>query len=141
MIPAGKMTMKNGRLVENFIAESPHLSLVESNVFDIPRRIREYDPTYFVVRNHRRGKFEIHNIENGGSTYCFTVPTDELDSRVIELVKTTDTKAYGAEVLIDKFYKDLEAQEEERKRKTKRFAEDMARDLAGPLQRALLAEV
>lgn len=60
---------------------------------------------------------------------------------MIDLVKTTDTKAYGAEVLIDKFYKDLEAQEEERKNRTKRFAEDMARDLGGPLQRALLAEV
>lgn len=44
MTPAGKMTMNNGRLVENFIAESPHLSLVESNVFDIPRRIRSMIP-------------------------------------------------------------------------------------------------
>ena len=39
-------------------------SLVEDNVYDIPRRLKEYDPSMFVLYNHIRGTFEVHSTDN-----------------------------------------------------------------------------
>ena len=43
---------------------------IESDVFDIIKRIKEIDENYFVIFN----------------TYCFTYPYENLDNRIIDLI-------------------------------------------------------
>ncbi len=67
----------------------PYLIYVESNIFNIPERLREIEPHYFVMFNPRQQKFEVHNTNQLHSTYCLTVPFDELDSRTLDEVRRT----------------------------------------------------
>jgi hypothetical protein len=67
----------------------PYLIYVESNVDHIPERLREIEPHYFVMFNPRQQKFEVHNTNQNHSTYCLTVPFDELDSRTLDEVRRT----------------------------------------------------
>ena len=71
-------------------------TLVTDSVFEIPQRIKEYDDSFFIVRNHKTKKFEVHSTDNVFSTYCFTVPFDELDQRTIDIAIKNDTKNKGA---------------------------------------------
>ena len=64
--------------------------LMNSNVYKIPERLKEIDGGYFVLFNRANGKYEVHSTKNnGGNTYCLTVPYNELDSRTIDLVQKT----------------------------------------------------
>lgn len=67
--------------------ESAHLSAIKSNVYFIPERLKEIDPSLFVVWNNKEGRIEIHSTENKGNTFYMTVPFNELDSRTINHVK------------------------------------------------------
>ena len=69
--------------------KDPNNYIVETNVFDIPQRLKQIDDGYFVVYNRQQHKYEIHNSKQLDSTYCLTVPFDELDSRTIDLVHKT----------------------------------------------------
>jgi hypothetical protein len=60
---------------------------VESNVYDIPERLQEIDPGYFVLLNRQTGKYEVHNSKVPTFTYNLTVPFEDLDSRTIDIVK------------------------------------------------------
>ncbi len=50
----------------------------------IAERLREVDPSYFVVYNTDIKKFEVHSSDQRGASYCFTVPYEMLDSRCID---------------------------------------------------------
>lgn len=67
----------------------PFLIYIDSNNYDIPERIKEIEPHYFVMFNPRQQKFEIHNTNQLHSTYCLTVPFNELDSRTLDEVRRT----------------------------------------------------
>ena len=62
---------------------------LKTNVYYIPERLREIDSGYFVVRNHPKHTFEVHHKEQPHTTYCLTVPYEELDVRTVELVRKT----------------------------------------------------
>lgn len=85
------------------IRRSKYKVLVETNVFNIPERLREIDSGYFVVFNSKRNKFEVHNETNIGNSYCFTVPFDKLDCRTITHCRKTLVGGYG-----DKIYAEME---------------------------------
>lgn len=65
---------------------------IESNVYDIPQRLREIDPNYYVVLNTDTQKYEVHHSKQIGGTLCLNLPFDELDSRTIDYVKSHDIK-------------------------------------------------
>jgi hypothetical protein len=56
---------------------------ISSDLYDISGRIKDIEPGYFIVRNHRTEKFEIHSKDNIGDTYCLTLPYGELDARAL----------------------------------------------------------
>lgn len=62
---------------------------IENDLFDISSRLREIDGDYFIVYNTRRGCYEVHHKGQREGTFCLTVPYGELDSRTVELVKST----------------------------------------------------
>lgn len=61
---------------------------IERDMFDIVERIKEIDDGYFIVFDDEKNRFEVHNSKQK-FTYCLSVPFDELDSRVINLVNST----------------------------------------------------
>ena len=63
--------------------------VLESDVFCICDRLKEIDPSYFVIYNFSRKKFEVHSSQQKDSSYCFTVPFNFLDDRTIEFAKKT----------------------------------------------------
>ena len=67
----------------------PYFTELTTNVYFIPERLREIDPDYFVVRNHEKKTFEIHHRLQPHTTYCLTVPYEELDQRTLNLVRKT----------------------------------------------------
>jgi len=65
------------------------LSLIETHVFDIPRRICEEtgDENWFVCHNPITNRFEVHYAGKAFSTMEFVVPFEELDARTIEWMR------------------------------------------------------
>lgn len=63
--------------------------VIESDVFDICKRIKELDPSYYIVYNFQNNKFEVHSNYQRGNSFCFIVPFDALDARVLEYARKT----------------------------------------------------
>ena len=99
---------------------------IESDVFDIIKRIKEIDKDYFVVYNTNSKKFEIHNSRLVNS-YCLTIPYKNLDARVLNLIYKTATKNY------DNIIKEIdignEAIEKKQMEKTKEISDYKIREI------------
>jgi hypothetical protein len=114
--------------VELRIENRPHLKPIFSHVFDIPKRVYEYDNSFFVVFNTRNQRYEVHSLDYPGEdTISVTVPYKNLDERTLRHIYRNDIRVHGMEI-----FRRLElAEEKEEKRKereTKNFTEDFARE-------------
>ena len=98
---------------------------IKRDVFDIADRVREVDEAYFIVRNHKRGCFEVHARGQTPSTFCLTVPFSELDARTVELVRKT--RAENAK----KLFAEMERENERMKKREMQRAIDAAASAAG----------
>ena len=72
------------------------------DVFDISKRIKYIDMNYYIVFNTSKQKFEVHNSNQIGSSYCLTLPFSELDERVLDYVRKTQS------INIDEILQNLE---------------------------------
>lgn len=68
---------------------------VTDDVFFIASRLKETDPSYFVVYNLLKSRYEVHSKEQRGNTLCFVVPYDRLDARTLEYAKRTRNPFFG----------------------------------------------
>ena len=57
--------------------------VIKSDNLCICDRLKEVDPTYYIIFNLARKKFEVHSSCQRGGSYCFTIPYDALDERTI----------------------------------------------------------
>ena len=73
-------------------------------MFNISNRIKYIDRDYYVVYNTSKQVFEVHNSSQVGSSYCLTLPYDEIDERVLKYVLKTQS------VNIDEILNDLETE-------------------------------
>ena len=62
---------------------------IESDVFDIVERIKDIDEGYYILFDCAKGVFELHN-SNQPSSYCVSVPFDEIDEKIIDLIYKTN---------------------------------------------------
>ena len=62
---------------------------IKSDTMFVSKRLKEIDPSYYLVFNTIKGKYEVHSNNQVGCSYCLTCPHDALDSRLIELTKKT----------------------------------------------------
>ena len=62
-----------------------------NDVYEISKRIRYIDKDYYVVYDTSKQKFEIHNSNQIGGSYCLTLPYNELDERTLKYVRSTQT--------------------------------------------------
>ena len=57
------------------------------DVYNIAKRLKDIDRDYYVVYDTSKQHYEIHNSSQKGSTYCLTIPHNQLDERVLKLVR------------------------------------------------------
>ena len=88
------------------------------DVFDITKRLKEIDSTYFVVFNTKKQKFEIHS-SNQKNSYCFTVPNNTLDSRAVSLALKTRRENF------DKIIKEIDEENKNLEKENKRQIDDL----------------
>jgi hypothetical protein len=70
-----------------------------SHVYDIPRRVYDYDPSFFVVFNKHNQKYEVHSLDYpGNDTISCTIPYPELDVRTLEYIYNNDIRVHGKEI-------------------------------------------
>ncbi|MDR3318717.1 MAG: hypothetical protein LBS99_04700 [Clostridiales bacterium] len=85
---------------------------VTGDLYDITGRLAALDEDYFVLRDVRKGRFELHRRKARGGTYALTIPFDRLDARTLEYVRKT--RAERADALF------REIDEENRRLESKR---------------------
>jgi len=78
--------------------------VIETNVYDIPQRLKEIDPGYFVVYNHADHEFEVHRKEQIGNTFCLSIPYSELDCRTLNRVR--ETSIARTKIIMDQIEKE-----------------------------------
>ena len=57
------------------------------DVYNISKRVKCIDRDYYVVYDTSKQHFEIHNKNQMGSSYCMTIPFEQLDERAMKLVR------------------------------------------------------
>ena len=62
---------------------------IENDVFEITQRIKEIDEGYYIVFDTKKQMYELLNYMQP-NTYCLTIPYDNLDRRLIDLLLYTN---------------------------------------------------
>jgi len=89
------------------------------------RDLKLIDPGYFVMFNPERGKYEVHNKFNIGSTYCLTT-YKHLDERTVEVVRKTAVAR--ADIMARQVREQNEKIDKARARERRNLMEAMAAD-------------
>lgn len=82
------------------------MNVIEDDVFDIVKRIKEIDSDYFVVFNKQKLLFELHHASQPLTSYCLTFPFEHLDVRAVDFVQKTKRQNK------DKLIKEMEEENE-----------------------------
>lgn len=69
-----------------------NLIRIDSDVFDISKRIKEIDKDYYIVYNLRNGKYEVHNSSQNLNSYSLTCPYNTLDKRLLDYTLKTSIR-------------------------------------------------
>lgn len=119
------------RSIEKYdrIADRPHLIMYETSVCNIPERLDEYDSSFFLVYNLKESKFEVHSLDNQGNSYCFAIPYDEVDARVLSMVERNDLKKKSLNAIIREMDKKNDDLERHNERKRREYIRDAAVDM------------
>ena len=64
---------------------------IESDVFDITKRIKDIDEGYYIVFDTNKEVYELH-CKNQFNSFCLTVPYDVLDDRLLDFINYTDIR-------------------------------------------------
>ena len=78
--------------------------VIEGDLFNITNRLKQIDSAYFLARNLKTKKFELHAKGQRGSSLCLVLPFDRLDNRTI--VHARRTRAERAHILLKKMIKE-----------------------------------
>ena len=99
----------------------PFLFALENSTHDIPKRLEEIDSDLFICFNKITQRFEVHSLANRGTTFCFSVPYDELDARTIEVFRRSNLKTRSIKEII--WDMDRENEQRERRNEARRRSE------------------
>lgn len=96
--------------VNKRLAGKPHLRPVFDDLHKIAERIRDIDPTLFIVRNLENNCYEVHCLEHRPSTYAWVVPYRYLDVRTLRRARKNNILMRGRAIFdeIDKHNAKLE---------------------------------
>lgn len=99
---------------------------IDSDVYDINRRIKDIDRDYLIVFDTDKNLYEVHNLSQHGSTYCFTIPYEYLDYRVLDM--TNQTMSKNIDTILAKIDNDNKIRESADKTSTLNFLTDVILD-------------
>ena len=66
-----------------------NLVRVENDCFDIAKRLKQIDKSYEIYYNLTRKCFEVHSFLQIKSSYCFSIPYENLDERTLDYAYKT----------------------------------------------------
>lgn len=89
------------------------IKIMNSDVYNICNRVKDIDKNYYIVFNTSNSKFELHNTSQLGSSYCLTVPYDNLDVRLLNYIHKT--KNTNIEIILNEIERDNKIRENSEK--------------------------
>ena len=98
------------------------IRIYTDNLF-VCERLREIDPSYFVVFNTKDKKYEIHSKGQADNTYCVGLPFSALDERAVEYV--LKTRVQNVDKLIKEIEKNNQKIEKNNKKQIKEKIEEV----------------
>ena len=110
--------MKRELEISDRLRGNPHLLPIFSSTLSIPERLKEYDDNLFVVLNAERQWYEVHSLDNKGDTFCFVVPLNELDARVLYIARKNNIRVHGKKVLDEITEHNRKLEESNKKKRT-----------------------
>jgi len=63
--------------------------VIEGDLFNITNRLKQIDSAYFLARNLKTKKFELHAKNARGSSLCLVLPYATLDERTLTHARRT----------------------------------------------------
>ena len=106
----------------------PYLRMIEEDLYDISRRLKEIDDGYFLVFNFLKDRYEVHHMYRK-NTFQFSVPYPELDCRTLKLAY--ETRVERMEELLRKMEQENaeteRRSEEKQKKRIRRECEESLR--------------
>lgn len=107
--------------------ERPECSPVFTSTLFIPERLREYDPSLFLLYDNKAERFEVHSLNDKRLIGGTVLPYKRLDIRTVEYVKRHDIRRRGLEI-----FREIEASEQkverDRKRQFSNWVEAVGKD-------------
>ena len=82
-------------MMELSLATQEKYEIIDDDLFGIARKIKRIDDGYFLLRNKKTGKFEVHNTKNVGNTLSLVSPFETLDIRLVHLLYKTRVERVG----------------------------------------------
>jgi len=101
--------------------------VITESTHDIPRRLREIDTDYFIVRNHKTNEFEVHHKGQIGNSLALNIPFKELDERTIDLVKSTSIQY--SQNIINEMERNNEKLETDKIKKRNEMGQEICKDI------------
>ena len=105
--------------------------VIKGDLFGIADRLKEIDPSYFIVYSYKKGRFEVHSSAQRGSSFALAVPYSELDERTVRLVR--QTRSERREKLFEETERENEKLRAREKRKIVKKAEKEVERVYGKL--------
>lgn len=81
------LTAQQAYRFQTVIHRRPWLRLVETSANQIPEALCALDPDLFLVRNVRRGCYEVHDAAVSAEYFTMVLEANELDGRIIERIR------------------------------------------------------
>lgn len=78
--------------------------VINSDVYNISKRIKDIENDYYIVFNTSKNSYEVHCSNQLDTSYCLTVPFKNLDTRTLDYVYQTKSEN------IDKILNQIESE-------------------------------
>ena len=102
--------------------------VLDSDVYNIGKRLKEYDPCLFLVWDNSKQEYQVWSSEKG---LQFVVWAKELDARILEKVKKADGRtSYGLKAKLD----EINSERELKERKERIDAAESAKEFKSALE-------
>lgn len=97
------------------------------DTFDIVKRIKQIDSSYFILFNKISGLFEIHSSKQKGGSFCLELPFPCLDARTLTFARKY--RVERAREIFAQMERENETLEKRRKAEEADFAQEIRRRL------------
>jgi hypothetical protein len=120
--------------VEEITSKKPMLEHLPDDVIEVEKTLRELDDGYRFFYNHKKRKYEVHNLNNIGVSRCLVA--EKLDGRIVKRVYNSYVPYHGDE--LDKMDEYNEMIEKAKEKAQQDKIEDIKKDIEKPAAKDLM---